>query len=117
MVEIDFGCAVSTYVKGKIRKQKELKIKKSTLPQKVHLTSFLENVEKLTPDCVLLKLVPPFFKKHLHIEEFPWVFSRLYSDDYSKLSREKLTTIGKNLRYSLKAVSYTHLTLPTIYSV
>jgi hypothetical protein len=69
----------------------------NALPKRVQLAEFLKGMEQHQPDCVLLKLVPPFFKNHLKVpEEFPLVFSRLYREEYSKLSVDKLMDILGN---------------------
>ena len=81
--------------------KKELFLKKSSLPSKVNVETFLTSVKKTNPDCVILKVIPPFC--NVKVETFPYVFTDLYKDQYSTLSVDSLMKMGRQLQFNLNA--------------
>ena len=103
MSEIPTCNAIAVYTKKKTCQKKSLDrhINKKKLPKKIQVAAFLHGLKPVSPDTVLLKLVPPFYKDHLQIEKFPFFFSGLYKEEYSDFSLEKLMEIGRKLEYNL----------------
>ena len=105
MSAIPFVNAKRLYVETKTKVKKTININKSALPKRVEVADFMQGMNQYSSECVLLKLVPPFYKNYLpRVESFPFVFSTLYKEEYSKLSVENLIEIGKKMNYNLKDV-------------
>lgn len=67
----------------------------------VQVSTFLSEAKEEGSSSVLLSLVPPFCLERSEYDDFPFVYSTLYKEEYSQLPAATLTTIGKNLRFNL----------------
>lgn len=98
----DIPCcnARTVYTQTRTVFKKSLTVKRK-LPQRVELSTFLNKMKNSSPQCVLLKLVDPFYLEHIQTDDFPVTFGRLYKEEYRSLSLEKLIEMGKRLRFNL----------------
>jgi len=99
--EISYVNVKSLY-KNTMKKTSSLKVNKKFFPNKPiadqeSLAEFLGKVKESTPRCMSLAIVSPFCTQTDPREEFPFIFSNLYREEYSTKPLDELVKIGRYL--------------------
>lgn len=80
------------------------KLPKNPIHNLRQLQVFLNKVKSINPNCVALKVVPPFCTDLSNADprkKFPFILTKLYAEEHEKKSLDELQRMGSRLKFNL----------------